>query len=129
MLNNELLNNELRKNPFAVPDKYFDDLPSRVQDKCIMAKRSPASGLIPKLAWSGGVVILALALFLSYLNFNNMSFKKQNSEPLIVNGNAVNNIEKTVDSHRNYLKSHRDAVVDYLALRNVNLNDYLTARY
>jgi hypothetical protein len=129
MLNNELLNSELKKNPFSVPDKYFDDLPSKVQDKCIMSKKSPVFGLIPKLAWSGGVVVLALALFLSYLNLNNMSLKRQNSETLIVDENAVNNAKETVDSHKTYLKSHRNAVVDYLTLRNVNLNDYLAARY
>jgi hypothetical protein len=125
MLNNELLNNELKRNPFAVPDKYFDGLPSKVQDKCIMAKKSPVSGLIPKLAWSGGIIVLALALFLSYFNFNNTSLEKHNSETPIVNRN---NAKETADYQKNYLKSHRDAMVEYLASRNVNLNDYLASR-
>ncbi|MDR2286136.1 MAG: hypothetical protein LBE04_01475 [Prevotellaceae bacterium] len=129
MLNNELLNSELKKNPFAVPDKYFDDLPSRVQDKCVTSKKSPVFGLISKLAWSGGIIVLALALFLSYFNFTSMSLKKQNSETLTVDKNTTDDTEKTADSQRNYLKSNRDAVVDYLALHNVNLNDYLATRY
>ncbi|MDR1594465.1 MAG: hypothetical protein LBS43_08295 [Prevotellaceae bacterium] len=132
MLNNELLNNELRKNPFAVPDKYFDNLPSRVQDKCIMSKKSPvfAFGLLPKLAWSGGIIVLALALFLSYFNFNNTSIGKQNPETLMVDADSGEISPKNVDVRKSSLKSYRnDVKVEYLAVRNVNLNDYLASRY
>jgi hypothetical protein len=128
MLNNELLNNELKKNPFTVPDKYFDNLPSKVQDRCVMSKRSPVYGLIPKLAWSGGIIVLVLTLFLSYINFSNTS--KQNPDTLAVNvNNGNNNNPITVDSQKKYLKPYRDGMVEYLAPRNVNLNDYLASRY
>jgi hypothetical protein len=129
MLNNELLNNELRKNPFVVPDKYFDDLPSKVQNKCVMSKRSPVFGLVPKLAWSGGIMVLALALFLSYFNFNT-SVGKQNPETLIVNADSGKVAPKSFGVQKSSLKSYRDDVrVEYLAVRNVNLNDYLASRY
>jgi hypothetical protein len=129
MLNNELLNNELKKNPFTVPDKYFDNLPSKVQDRCVMSKKSPIYGFTPKLAWSGGIIVLILTLFLSYLNFNNTSLKEQNTDIFVINGNDENTDTKTAGSHKNYLQSRRDAMVEYLAVRNVNLNDYLTSRY
>jgi hypothetical protein len=129
MLNNELLNNKLKKNPFSVPDKYFDSLPSKVQDRCVMSKENPVHGFIPKLAlaWSGGIIVLVLALFLSYLNFNNTSIK-ENPETFAVRRNDRNTDLKT-GSDKNYLKSRRDAMVEYLAVRNVNLNDYLTSKY
>ncbi|MDR1582761.1 MAG: hypothetical protein LBS55_05805 [Prevotellaceae bacterium] len=127
MLNNELLNNELKENPFAVPDKYFDSLPSRVQDRCIMSKKSPfVLGLVPKLAWSGGIMVLAL--FLSYFIYNT-SIKEQGSETLIVDGNSENVAKESLDSSKNYLKSRRGAMVEYLVGRNVSLNDYLASRY
>ncbi|MDR1581996.1 MAG: hypothetical protein LBS55_01855 [Prevotellaceae bacterium] len=129
MLNNELLNSELRKNPFAVPDKYFDDLPSKVQDKCVMSKRSPVYGLIPKLAWSGGIAILAFTLFLSYFNFSDTSVKKQNSAKIAVNADSGKIAPKPSGNEKNSLKPRRDVMVDYLAVRNVNLNDYLASRY
>jgi hypothetical protein len=130
MLNNELLNSELKKNPFAVPDKYFDQLPSKVQDRCVVSKKSPVFGLIPKLAWSGGVVVLAFTLFLSYINFNDTFIKKQNPESLIVNADSGKVAPKTIGTKGNSLKSYRNDVrVEYLAVRNVNLNDYLASRY
>jgi hypothetical protein len=129
MLNNELLNRKLKKNPFAVPDKYFDNLPSKVQDKCIVSKKSPIYGFIPKLAWSGGIIALVLTLFLSYLNFNNTSLKKQNPNTLVVNESEGDINTETVGPPKSYLKSRRDAMVEYLAVRNVNLDDYLTSRY
>jgi hypothetical protein len=128
MLNNELLNNELKKNPFTVPDKYFDTLPSKVQDRCTVSKKSPLHGFIPKLAWSGGIMVLILALFLSYLNFNK-SIRKQDSETLVVETDEKTIDPTSADSQKKYLKSYRDGMVEYLAVRNVNLNDYLASRY
>jgi hypothetical protein len=125
-----MLNNELKKNPFVVPDNYFDNLPSRVQDRCIMAKKRPAFGFIPKLAWAGGITILLLALFLSYFNnFSNTSKEQQNPDARTVGIENKDIAPEVAGSHENYLKSRRDAVVDYLAVRNVNLNDYLATKY
>jgi hypothetical protein len=120
MLNNELLNNELKKSPFTVPGNYFDNLSSKIQDRCIMSKKGPIHEFIPRLAWSGGIMVLMLVLFLSYLNF---SKKEQNSD---IKGGNID--PTTVDSQEKYLESYRDGMVDYLAVRNINLNDYLAVR-
>jgi hypothetical protein len=92
-----------------------------------VSKKRQVYGFIPKLAWSGGIVVLILALFLSYLNFNK-SVKKQDT------GLVVETDERTIDpanadSQKKYLKSYRDGMVEYLAVRNVNINDYLASRY
>jgi hypothetical protein len=128
MLNNELLNNELKKNPFTVPDNYFDALPSKVQNRCIMSKKSPVYGFLPKLAWSGGIMVLVLTLFLSYLYFNK-TVKKQDTGTLVVETDGRTIDPTSADSQKKYLKLYRDGMVDYLAVRNVNLNDYLASRY
>jgi hypothetical protein len=125
MLNNELLNNELKRNPFTVPDNYFDSLPSKIQDRRTMSKQSPAHGFIPKLAWSGGIIVLILALFLSYLNFNK---EKEQGDTLAVEKQGIID-PTTTDSQNKHLKSYRDGMIEYLAVRNVNLDDYLASRY
>jgi hypothetical protein len=120
-----MLNNELKKNPFAVPDNYFDNLPSKVQNKCIVAKKSTVHGFIPKLAWSG-IAILALVFFLSYFN-NTSNNKKQNSTLQAIGTN--NGISQSSNQHKHSADTYHDAKVDYLAVRNVNLNDYLASKY
>jgi hypothetical protein len=122
-----MLNNELKKNPFAVPDKYFDSLPSKVQDKCIMAKKSTVHGLIPKLVWSGGIAVIALAFFLSY--FNSTSNKKQKPALQTVSVENDRDIAPKSGYSNKHSNMYRDAKVDYLAVRNVNLNDYLGSKY
>ncbi|MDR2026395.1 MAG: hypothetical protein LBQ01_02400 [Prevotellaceae bacterium] len=93
-------------------------------------KKSPISGFIPKLAWTGGIMVLVLALFLSYMNFNNTSIKEQqNPDSRTVDADINDMVPEFAGSHKDYLKSHRDAVVDYLVVRNVNLNDYLASKY
>jgi hypothetical protein len=126
-----MLNNELKKNPFTVPDTYFDKLPSKVQDRCIVAKKGTMSGFIPRLAWTGGIMIVVLALFLSYFNFNNIHTKQQqDSVPRTVDvDNRDIKVPEPTGLHKNYLKSRKDAVVDYLVVRNFNLNDYLASKY
>jgi hypothetical protein len=122
-----MLNNELKKNPFAVPDKYFDNLPTKVQDKCIMAKKSSVHGFISKLVWSGGIAVIALVFFLSY--FNSASNKKQKSALQAVTMENDRNTTPESGSQSKHPNMYRDAKVDYLAVRNVNLNDYLVSQY
>ncbi|MDR0660492.1 MAG: hypothetical protein LBG19_06770 [Prevotellaceae bacterium] len=52
----------LKKNPFSVPDGYFDSLPSRIQEKCVkpVPKRSWVKTLIPQLGFVVGFVVLVL---------------------------------------------------------------------
>jgi hypothetical protein len=122
-----MLNNELKKNPFAVPGNYFDNLPSKVQDKCIVAEKSAVHGFIPKLAWSCGIAVLALVFFLSYLSNTSTNDKKQNTPPRtagIEDGNMAS--RPGVQNKRSY---RDDVKADYLAVRNINLNDYLSSKY
>jgi hypothetical protein len=121
-----MLNDELKKNPFAIPDSYFESLPSRVQDRCIAAKKRPGYGFIPRLAWAGGVVILVLALFLSY--FNNSLF---NTKPGIQTADIepISNVAEPVAAEQNYLKKNRNAMANYLAVKNVSIYDYLSSKY
>jgi hypothetical protein len=121
-----MLNNELKKNPFAVPNNYFDNLPSKVQDKCIMAKKSTMHRFIPKLAWSGGIAILALVFFLSYFNYTSDN-NKQN--PAFQAAGMNDGISKSGSQNKRSADIYRDAKVDYLAVRNVNVNDYLASKY
>jgi hypothetical protein len=126
-----MLNNELKKNPFTVPNNYFDSLPSKVQDRCIMAKKGTISGSIHRLAWYGGIMVLVLALFLSYFNFNNEPIKQQqnlDSQTVEIENRDITTPEPA-GVQKNYLKTRRDAMVDYLVVRNFNLNDYLASKY
>jgi hypothetical protein len=93
-----------------------------------MTKKSPISGFIPKLAWAGGIMILALALFLSYFNSNNTSKEQQSPDFRTVGIDNKDISTESADSHKDYLKSRRDAVVDYLTVRNVYY-DYLGSKY
>jgi hypothetical protein len=117
-----MLNNELKKNPFAVPNSYFDNLPSRVQDKCIAAKKSTVHGFIPKLALSGGIAVLALVFFLSY--FSNTNNKKPNND---IQAAGIETSQPDFQNGRSDIRNNVKA--DYLAVRNVNLNDYLSSKY
>jgi hypothetical protein len=123
---NAMLNDELKKNPFAIPDSYFENLPSKVQDRCIAAKKSPKYGFIPRLAWAGGVAVLVIALFLSY--FNTSFFNTQKPGIQTVDVEPIND-DAAVSAQQNYLKKNRNAVANYLAVKNVSIYDYLASKY
>jgi hypothetical protein len=94
-----------------------------------MVKKSPISGFIPKLAWTGGIMVLVLALFLSYFNLNNYVKTQQNIDSRTVDVDKRDIVPEPIEAQKNYLKLRRDAVVDYLVVRNGNLNDYLASKY
>ena len=53
----------LKKSPFSVPHGYFDELPSRIQEKCVVpdkAKKSWIRALAPQLGFVVGFVVLVL---------------------------------------------------------------------
>ncbi|MDR3266870.1 MAG: hypothetical protein LBT24_04785 [Tannerella sp.] len=123
-----MLNDELKKNPFAIPDSYFENLPSKVQDRYIAAKKSPKYGFIPRLVWAGGVAVLVLALFLSY--FSNSIFNTQQKTDIqTVDVGPIDNFTEPVSAQENYLKQNRNAVANYLAAKNVSIYDYLASKY
>lgn len=54
---------ELKKNPFSTPNGYFDQLPSRIQEKCAApdeSKKSWIKMLVPQLGFVLGFVVLVL---------------------------------------------------------------------
>lgn len=127
-----MLNNELRNSPFTTPENYFDSLPSKIQEKCIVSRRSPKIRFVPRLAFAG-VAALMLTLFFSDLN-NTSELKNSNiqtAEAEIQEKNLESKSKVTLDD---YLKTtsekfKSDAMIDYMALRNVNVNEILLARY
>ncbi|MDR1887301.1 MAG: hypothetical protein LBQ70_05230 [Prevotellaceae bacterium] len=122
-----MLDNELKKNPFAVPDNYFDGLPSKIQEKRTAAKKRPEFGFIPRLAWAGGIMVLALALFMSY--FGNISLFKQQAPDVQTVSAEQEDVASGSAFRKNALKINRNAMADYLAVQNVSLNDYFASRY
>ncbi|MDR3245110.1 MAG: hypothetical protein LBT50_01605 [Prevotellaceae bacterium] len=122
-----MLNNELKKHPFATPNQYFDELPSKIQDRCVAASKNPGHGFIPKIAWAGGIVVLILSLFLSY--FSDSFFTKQNPDIQTAGVESVNIVKPASGMPKNFLKSKRDAAVDYFSARRVSVNDYLASKY
>ena len=119
-----MLNNELKKNPFVTPESYFDRLPSIIQDKSIEHKRRPVFGLVPKLAFAGGgLMTLALTLFLTFL-YNSGTESVPSSSPKII---ISDDIKLRMEEIRK--QGLIDAKANYLAVRNVNPNDILSAKY
>jgi len=122
-----MLNNELKKHPFVTPNQYFDELPSKIQDRCVAASRNPRHGFIPKIAWAGGIVVLILSLFLSY--FSDSFFPKQNPDIQTAELKSESIAKSVPGSPKNFLKSKPEATVDYFSVRRVSVKDYLALKY
>ncbi|MDR0560833.1 MAG: hypothetical protein LBG92_11755 [Prevotellaceae bacterium] len=124
-----MLNNELKHNPFIVPENYFDSLPSKIQEKCIEnRKTSRTFGLIPKFTFAGGSLItVALALFLSLLSISDQKNSNSNSNILSEEIAIDDRPDEPSENIRAKIRKN-DAMVRYLAVQNVNTNDILLAR-
>lgn len=123
-----MLNNELKNNPFTTPENYFEALPSKIQDRCIASRKSSKFGLVPRFALAGGVAALAFTLFFSNIN-----------EPSELKNSNIQTADLEVQQQKNELlrsdikmasdRIDYDGIDEYLALRNVNVDDILLARY
>ena len=139
-----MLNDELKRNPFQVPEDYFELLTTRIQGKCLSESvhRNIFSMWKPRLAFAGGiaaVLLLAISLF-SYLGTDN---KAHNLNAAI--RNAVYDMSEKHGTHVSYPYNSRsrgfsyvfagnrkideDAMIKHLALGSVNLNEIVSARY
>ncbi|MDR1896510.1 MAG: hypothetical protein LBR10_06950 [Prevotellaceae bacterium] len=123
-----MFNNELKKNPFATPADYFDNLPTKIQNRCIVAKKRQKTGFVPKIVFAGGIAVLMFALFLSYLTTDKENSGVQTADILPVDNQEQSPLE-------NYLKTtskkiiNQDAMIDYIASRNVNIDYMLLAKF
>lgn len=69
-----------KKNIYSVPDKYFDQLPMRIQSR--VNEKKPVLGL--SLKWSLVYKVAALALIIIFFYFDiNNNYKKQSTDDLL----------------------------------------------
>ena len=136
-----MLNDELKRNPFQVPENYFDLLATKIQDKCLSERerRSLFSARKPRLALAGGfaaVALLAIAFF-SYLGANDNARNLAIRNATYVSGEYGMQTSYPYNSRSRGFsyafagnkKIDEDIMIKHLALGNVNLNDIVSARY
>lgn len=69
-----------KKNIYSVPDKYFDQLPMRIQSR--VNEKKPVLGL--SLKWSLVYKVAALALIIIFFYFDiNNNYKRQSTDDLL----------------------------------------------
>lgn len=130
---NKLLNTAGRQLPYTVPENYFDNLASRIQERCLeeqpLAKKSP---IIPfwqmvrtQLSLAAGFAAMALIAFAGYY------YLRPTEKPAETTGNEyIQIVQKDIyefdqgqekkDSEKDNLK---DEMFKYL---NEDNNDYVT---
>lgn len=89
-----MLKDELNKSPFTVPNDYFDHLPTRVQEKCVVQGSKVKSGIWattikPRLSYVAGFGALAM------LAYGGFSLIGGGNNPAGSLANDKNNTKKT----------------------------------
>lgn len=133
-----MLIDDFKKNPFKVPDSYFDTLPMKVQDKCLQtnASRGFFASLKPRLAIAGGfgTAALVVAGLFSYFGSGGSIHGAGNSyDNAAYSGLSQETYPQTTNDFSykfaDNKKIDEDAIIKYLALENININDIVSARY
>ncbi|MFO8022813.1 MAG: hypothetical protein R6U65_10130 [Perlabentimonas sp.] len=122
---------EGRRNPFVTPSGYFDQLPGRVQERCVAEKpiheskrTSTIQVLRSQLALASGFIGLAFLAFIGYYFMqptNNTSTKLTNDDYIeIVKRNIYDYDEATLmegsntNANAHYNDSVKDEMIQYL---------------
>lgn len=138
--NNESFAHVGKEVPFKVPDGYFDELPTRIMDRCLDANATIETKHIPiwqvlrsQLALAAGFIGLALLAFVSYyyLQPSKNDIVLSNDDYIeIVRKNIYDYDEELLVKESNgYLnydsinKEWQDDMIQYLLDRNI---DYVT---
>lgn len=149
-----MLKDDLNKNPFRVPEDYFDVLPMTVQQRCIVASkaRQARSAIKPQwaLATGFGAVALGVASVFSFMNTNSDTVPRivNNAEYDLSNpytrlsskaNNYIGNVVKNANSfsitnvgmHSPSLhdRDMGDAIINQLAIENLSIDDILSAGF
>ncbi len=108
-----------KKNIYSVPDKYFDQLPTRIQSR--VNEKNPVFGLILNwnLAFKVGAPVLALVLILIYFGISFTNNSTLSSEELLA--------QVSTDDLVAYLETSditTDEIIEELDLSNVELDFY-----
>jgi hypothetical protein len=142
-----MLSDELNKNPFSVPEDYFDNLYMKVQERCSVSnKQTTILSRIKfaknkmRLAYIAGFGVLALVMYSGLFFINNgenktISGNKKEQTikvPASVNSFIHNNAKSYAQitnpdfTNNESAKQVRDEdVVNYLAIENISVDDIL----
>lgn len=144
-----MLRDELNKNPFIVPENYFDRLPAQVQQRFTSQQKASlwSTTLKPRLAYVAGLGALALFTYggislIERNNGSNTNMAANRRTPLnhnsFINNNAKTYAQFTNDESNplihivnnnstpsNDNKTMDDAIIDYLAIENISADDIL----
>ena len=111
MTNEELyLNSKLgKKNPFTVPDSYFEQLTAQVMDRLPEKKQKPKTAVIKQLRpWLYAAACLCVGLFTAAMLFNNKNDQTDKQMQM-----ATLEQENTNYYNDNYIEEEADyAMVD-----------------
>ena len=122
-----MLNNELKNNPFKVPENYFDALPGRIQDRHIAKNKKVRFALKPQWAVAG---VLGMAVLFSVINTSDTNSIQtnitQNNDPII--RDSANPYDEANVSGQNKSEIN-EGMINYLALENISIDDILNARF
>lgn len=140
-----MLQNELNRNPFTVPENYFDRLPTLVQERCADSERISKPGLWgiikPRIAYVAGTAAVALLAYGGFLfTGNNSEIDKSglaNTKVKPVSANSfLNNNAKSYaqfaspfqfasDKNTGVHNEMDEDIVNYLAVENISVDDLL----
>lgn len=111
----------LKKNPFSTPHGYFDQLPSRIQDRCAKPelRKSWRKTLVPQLSFAAGFVVLVLIAKVFFSIINQTPEKLQDSMAQAADTSVY------YDENGNLLfvdedMAVDDAIISYLVDNNIN---------
>lgn len=124
---NNILNEENKRNSFKVPDEYFDDLSLKIQNRIQSSNQVKTNKLIfkPILAYSLGVGLVLIMIFglYKFSNSDKSIINLDNNEisELILNGDIDLDDDQITDFYLanqtgdiSYQSTNQDGIYEYL---------------
>ena len=117
------------KNPFVTPAGYFDELPSRVQERCVQARPvsstedTPIAQVIKsQLAFAAGFIGLALLAFFGYYHLQPTS----EVESILSQDDYIEIVKRQIfDYDEATLLKGTEGYLDYDTLKNELMEDMI----
>lgn len=134
-----MLEENAGKNAFNVPPGYFDQLPTRIQNRCIESKGKPYfwHSIKPQLKYATGVGLVALAALGVFSTdvAERIDARANVQQAMTTNGVdhlnlLIRNVNlTTIDNSYSKAHDHTDNLVNIMSMENLNVDDILNAGF
>ena len=115
---------ELKKNPFSTPTGYFDELPFRIQEKCVKPKsqRGWLRMLLPQLGFAASFIVLVFVAK-SFFNITTSQTPENTQEYAIQQIDTVMYYDENGEVLFEEEMALDDAIISYLVDNKINDHD------